>query len=70
MRVSSHYMEEKNKKDEKKADHRDVERNSCIEKMAVMENRKSVTLDNFFQIGCDKYLWYLKTKYFQVFVLF
>ena len=48
-----------------------------VEKMVVMENRKSVTViplsvDNFFQTGCDKYLRYLKTKkiYFQVFLLF
>lgn len=45
--------------------------------MVVMENRKSVTViplsvDNFFQTDCAKYLWYLKTKKisFEVYVLF
>lgn len=54
-------MEEKNRG--RKTDHRGVEKNH-VEKMVVMKNRSSVTviclsIDNFFQTGCDKYLWLL-----------
>jgi len=38
-----------------------------VEKMVVTEHKRSViviplSVDNFFQTGCDKYSWYLNTK--------
>lgn len=68
--VLSSHMEEKN--GGRKTDHRSMEKNH-VEEMVVMKNRSSVTvislsIDNFFQTGCDKYLWLLQPKviYFSV----
>lgn len=61
--VSPHHTEEKKKRNRKKLTI-EAWKEIHVKNMAVMENRRSITviplsLDNVFQTGCDKYLWYL-----------